>query len=179
VDRIAVSTVVYIPPEAAFDFLVDFPRYARYSEHLREVTRDGDGGAGTQYGLTFAWWKLDYTVRSEVTEVDRPERIEWRTVSRLDASGRWRVDPLDDLPADAPPDADEACRVWFEVRFDPGSVGERAVDLPRFVSLDWVIGKVRPLAVSEAERVVERVVADLEGRRREVELTVHERPDDG
>ncbi|MFB6159641.1 MAG: SRPBCC family protein [Haloferacaceae archaeon] len=175
-DRIAVSTVVYLPPEEVFEFLVDFPRYARYSEHLRDVTRDGDGSAGTRYDLTFAWWKLTYTVRSEVTAVERPERVEWRIVSRLNATGRWRVDPLGDLPADAPADADAASRVWFEVRFDPGSAGEDAVDLPRLVSLDWVLGKVKPLAVAEAERVVERVVADLEGRRRDVDLTVHERP---
>jgi hypothetical protein len=50
------------------------------------------------------------------------------------------------------------------------------LDLPRFVSLDWVVGKVKPILVEEAERVVERIVADVEGRRREVELVVHEVP---
>lgn len=175
-DRLAVSTVVYRPPEPVFDFVVDFPRYARYSEHLREVTRDGDGGAGTHYDLTFAWWKLTFTVRSEVTSVDRPTRVEWRTTRHLDAAGRWRVEALDDLPADAPADAEAASRVWFEARFDLGSVSDGAVDLPRFVPLDRVVGTVRSLAVAEAERVVERVVTDLEGRRRDVVLTVHDRP---
>jgi len=43
--------------------------------------------------------------------------------------------------------------------------------------MDWVIEKVKPLIQEEAERVVERIVADLEGRRRDVELTIHTSPD--
>jgi hypothetical protein len=39
-----------------------------------------------------------------------------------------------------------------------------------------VVRKVKPVLVEEAERVVERIVADIEGRRREVELVVHEVP---
>jgi hypothetical protein len=36
---------------------------------------------------------------------------------------------------------------------------------------------VIPLIEDEAERVVSRIVADLEGERREVELTIHDAPD--
>jgi hypothetical protein len=39
-----------------------------------------------------------------------------------------------------------------------------------------VVRKVKPVLVEEAERVVERIVADIEGRRRDVELVVHEAP---
>jgi hypothetical protein len=36
---------------------------------------------------------------------------------------------------------------------------------------------VKPLALKEAKRVVARVVRDVEGEPRSVELTVHSRPD--
>jgi uncharacterized membrane protein len=177
VDELVVSTVVYLPAEETYDFLVDFPRYATYSEHLRNVVRRrGDGGAGTRYALRFAWWKLTYTVESEVTEVDPPNRIEWRVVKNLDASGRWRIEELDDLPEDAPADATVASRVSMEVAYDPGSANESRVSLPRFVNLGWVADKIRPAITNEAENVVERVVADLEGDPRPVDLTVERGP---
>lgn len=172
-DRFTVSTLVYLPREAVFDFLVDFPRYARYSEYLTDVEREGDGGPGTRYRLRFAWWKLAYTVHSEVTAVERPDRIDWRIVRHVDAEGCWRVEGVDDPPAEA----DAASRVVLEVAFDPDSAATDAVDLPRFVSLDRVIDRVRPLAIKEGERVVRRAVEDLEGRPRPVDLVVHERPD--
>jgi hypothetical protein len=178
VDEIAVSTVVYLPPAEVYEFLVDFPRYANYSEYLREVRRAGDGSPGTRYDLTFAWWKLTYTARSEVTGTDPPERVDWRLTTDIAAEGRWRVEPLEELPPGAPGDATEACRVCLEVEYDPDSVSAGALDLPALVSLDWVVRKVTPLIVEEAERVVERIVADIEGRSRPVELTVHRHPGD-
>ncbi|MFB6089613.1 MAG: type II toxin-antitoxin system RatA family toxin [Halobellus sp.] len=175
-DELVVSTVVYLPPEEVYEFLLDFPRYARYSEHLRDVTRRrGDGGAGTRYAMRFAWWKLTYTVESEVTEVDEPERIEWRTVRNLDAGGRWRIDPLDGVPADAPSGSEAATRVSFEVAYDPDSANADRMNLPRFVSFGWVLDRLEPAIASEAERIVERVVEDLEGRRRSIDLTVERR----
>lgn len=176
-DEIAVSTVIYLPPEEVYDFLVDFPRYADYSEYLESVRRHGDGSSGTEYDLHFAWWKLTYTARSRVTDFRPPTHIDWTIVGNLDADGRWRVEPLDDLPADAPADAETGCRVFFEAEFDPDSAHSGMLDLPRFVSLGLVVRKVKPVVQREAERVVERIVADLEGRRRPVELTVHDRPD--
>jgi hypothetical protein len=179
VDRIHVSTVVCLAPPEVFDFLVDFPRYARYSEHLTNVTADGDGSPGTRYRLDFAWWKLTYTAHTEVTDVASPERLDWRVLSDVDANGRWEVEPLDAVPPELPAETGPACRVHLVVDFDPDSVGGDVLDLPRFVSLDWVVGKVTPILVEEAERVVERIVADLEGRRRDVRLDVHARPGDG
>lgn len=207
-DEIAVSTVVYLPPEEVYEFLVDFPRYANYSKYLTDVrayddggdstatgggdnsatgggdnsaTGDGDAGsdgaAGTEYALRFEWWKLSYTAHSKVTELHPPNRIEWRLTKTINARGRWLVEPLDELPEDAPADAETGCRVVFEVEFDPDSA-HGALDLPMFVSFDWVIAKIKPLVVKEAERVVERVVADLEGRDRSVSLTVRDRPDE-
>ena len=177
-DEIVVSTVVYLPPEGVYDFLIDFPRYARYSKHLKGVTQDGDGTPGTTYALRFSWWKLTYVARSQVTEVDPPTSIDWRIVKDIDARGRWRVVPLDEIPAGAPADVEAACRVFFEIEFDPDTVDDGAVDLPMFVSLDWVIDRVKPIVKKEAERIVERIVADIEGRDRPVELTLHERPEE-
>ena len=181
------STKVYADPEEVYAFLLDFPGYANYSKYLREVrTVTGDGGPGTQYALTFAWWKISYTARSEVTGVDPPERIDWKITKDIDAGGCWRVTPPDgdedeaaaEADADADPDAADAsddapCEVALEVEFDPGSASSDALDLPRLVSFDWVLKKAIPLIRDEAERVVERAVRDLEGSSRDVDLDVY------
>lgn len=172
-DRVEVSTIVYLPPEEIFEFLVDFPRYADYSEYLKEVRKNGTGEEGTRYDLKFAWWKLSYTAHSEVTDTAPPHRIDWELVEDVDAAGCWKVDPV---PPAAPPERDTACRIHFVVEFDADTARSGALDLPRFVSFDRVIGKIKPLILKEAERVVERMVADLEGERRDVELTIHDRP---
>ncbi|GAA0680850.1 SRPBCC family protein [Natronoarchaeum mannanilyticum] len=167
------STDVYLPPEEIYEFLEDFPGYADYSKYLKEVRSDGTGEEGTRYDLEFAWWKLNYTARSEVTDTDPPERIDWRIVKDVDAGGYWQVEPR---PEAAPPDRETASRVRFVVEFDPDSANAGALDLPALVSIGWVIDKIRPKVLEEAERVVERIVADLEGERRDVELRVHEQP---
>ncbi|MFB6127589.1 MAG: SRPBCC family protein [Halolamina sp.] len=187
-ERLVVATTIYRPPPEVYAFLVDFPGYANYSKYLEEVVSEGHG-EGRRYALTFAWWKLTYTAHAEVTELVEPERIEWRIRSDLDARGRWRVEPVEEaeLPADAavgddPGDADDddrdadpiapASRAVFEAEYDPGSVHGGMFDLPRLVSLDWVLKKAKPLIREEATRVVERAVDDIEGQRREVELEV-------
>ena len=184
-DELVVRTTVYAEPEAVYEFLVDFPRYARYSEHLEHVRRiDGDGGPGTRYALTFGWWRLTYTVRSEVTEIAPPERINWAIRKGIDATGHWGitaiegdVEQADTAGVDVTDEDDtaahgDACEVEFSVRFDPDSANSDALDLPRFVSVEWVLRRVIPLVRQEAVRVVERAVADLEGREREVDLEV-------
>lgn len=164
-DELVVRTEVRAEPEVVYEFLLDFPQYARYSKYLREVkTVQGDGGPDTRYALTFAWWKLTYTAHSRVTGVEPPERIDWEITKDIDAGGCWRVTPLDDA---------ETCEVALEVEFDPGSASPDALDLPRLVSFDWVLKKAIPLIRTEAERVVERAVADLEGSRRDIDLDVY------
>lgn len=168
-DEIEVRTLIYVPPEEVFEFLLNFPGYARYSEYIDRVDQNGDGSPGTQYDLVFSWWKLSYTARSEVTAVDRPASIDWKLVKDIDAQGHWGVEPAADA---APDDVETASRVTLRIAFDPDSASRDAVDLPRLVSLDWVIKKVVPLVRKEAERIVERVVADLEGERRPVDLEI-------
>jgi len=174
VDEVEVSTVVYAPPSELFEFLLDFPGYARYSEYLEAVRQDGDGTVGTRYDLVFSWWKLSYTARSEVTGVTEPERIDWRIVKDIDAEGYWAVRPA---PEKAPDGVETASEVVLRIEFDPDSASSGAVDIPRLVSLDWVIEKVKPLIWKEATRIVERVVADIEGESRDVDLQIHTGPD--
>ncbi|MFB6235069.1 MAG: type II toxin-antitoxin system RatA family toxin [Halopenitus sp.] len=164
-DELVVRTEVYAPQQEVYDLLEDLERYDQYSEYLRRVRRgEGDGGAGTRYALEFAWWKLTYTAESEVTDVDPPNRIDWRITKDIDAHGEWRVEPMD---------GDEtACEVIFVVNFDPGSANSSAIDLPLMVSFDWVLAKAIPLFQTEAECIVERAVADLEGRERDIDLDV-------
>jgi uncharacterized protein YndB with AHSA1/START domain len=173
-DAVEVSTVVYLPPEDVYEFLVDFPRYARYSKHLTEVRQHGDGGPGTEYDLVFEWWKITYTARSRVESVDPPDRIDWLIVKDIDAAGHWAVE---EVPEEAPPDRETASRVVLRVDFHPETANSNALNLPAFVSLSWVIEKVKPKIQAEAERVVRRIVADIEGESRDVELEIHSTPD--
>jgi len=173
VDRIEVSTQVYLPPEPIYEFLADFPRYATLSEYLREVRQIGDGTPGTAYHLHFQWWKLSYTAHSKVTDTDPPTRIDWELTKDLDAHGHWRIEPSETVPEGV----EDASDVFLVVRFDPHSAEKGAIDLPRFVSLSWVIEKVKPLVQKEAEAIVRKLVADLEGEERDVDLTIHAAPD--
>ena len=172
-DAVEVSTVVYVPAEEAYEFLLDFPGYARYSKHLKEVRRHGDGTPGTRYDITFTWWKLSYTARSEVTDVEPPTRIDWRLVKDIDAGGYWGIEPL---PGEAP-DGGDACRVRLHIEFRPGSANRDSLNLPAFVSFDWVVDKVKPKVETEAERICRRVVRDLEGQDRPVDLEIHQTAD--
>ncbi|SEH12440.1 Polyketide cyclase / dehydrase and lipid transport [Natronorubrum sediminis] len=173
VDRILLSTLVYRSPEEVFPYVQAFTNYPRYTEHLKDVTVHGDGGVGSRYDLRFAWWKLTYTARSRVTDISEPESLEWRLTNRVDARGEWRIEAE---PESAPDGEETASRVYFEAVYDPHTADTSSLSLPRFVSLEWVIKKVQPKLVGEAETVVERLVADIEGKRRPVELTVHETP---
>jgi SH3-like domain-containing protein len=173
-DAVEVSTVVYLPPEEVYEFLIDFPRYANYSEHLTEVRQHGDGGPGSEYELVFEWWKLRYAARSRVEAVDPPDRIDWRVIKDIDAAGFWSVE---EVPEEAPPDRETASQVTFRVDFHPESVDSDTLNLPRFVSLSWVIERVKPKIESEAQRIVRRIVADLEGESRDVDLEVRSAPD--
>lgn len=170
-ERLVVDTVVYCSPEEAYEFLLDFPGYADYSEYLESVA-ELDGDEHARYALRFSWWKLSYTARSEVTETVPPERIEWRVLGKFKAGGRWLIDPLDELPEDAPEWADEAVAISFEVEYDADTAHSGMLDLPAFISLDYVVDKAKPLVEKEARRVVERAVADLEGSRRPVSIAI-------
>ncbi|WP_049920105.1 SRPBCC family protein [Halobiforma nitratireducens] len=180
-DRILLSTVAYRPPEEAFPYVRSFTEYPRYTEHLKDVSVNGDGDAGSVYDLRFAWWKLSYTARSRVTNVSPPESLQWQLVNDLDAHGEWRIEPEPEaVPdgGDGDGDSETASRIYFEASYDPYSANKNAISLPRFVSLDRVVDKVEPRLLREAETVVERLVADIEGREtpRDVELTIHEMP---
>lgn len=172
-DRLEVSTDVYLPPADIYEFLVDFPRYAQYSKYLDRVKQYGDGSPGTEYDLVASWWKLSYTARSKVTAVDSPTRIDWEIIKDIHATGHWRIEPM---PEAAPEGEETASRVYFSVSFDTSSASRDAIDIPRFVSFDSIVNRVKPKLLEEARRVVGRIVADLEGETREVELRVHETP---
>ena len=169
-DEIEVETVVYLPPEEVFEFLLDFPGYARYSEYLEDVRTNGTGGGeGARYDMELSWWKLSYVACSKVTDVERPERIDWKLLKDVDARGSWIVE---EAPEEAPEDAETATRILLQAEYDLQSVDGSALGVPRFVSLDWVIEKVKPKVKSEAEVVVGRIVADLEGEPRDVDVDI-------
>jgi uncharacterized membrane protein len=168
VNELEARTLIHLPPEDVYEFLLDFPNYANYSEYLERVHGQGNGGPGTRYYLKFAWWKLNYTAHSEVTAVEKPSRIDWELTDDLDAEGYWQVESA--------PDAAEAVevssKVTLHISYDPSSVTVSNMDFPSFVSIGWLLDKVKPKIAEEAERVVERIVEDLEGEPRPVDLEV-------
>jgi Polyketide cyclase / dehydrase and lipid transport. len=178
VDKVVVRTCVYETPERVYEFLIDFPRYANYSKYLDAVNQTtGDGGPGTEYALVFSWWKIEYMARFQLTGMDAPTQIDWRVIKDISAAGYWGIESVTDrseITGNLNPDldAEAVCEVTFEIQFDPSSASSDALDLPRFVSMDYVVDKVISLIQREATRVVERAVADLEGASREVELHV-------
>ncbi len=169
-NRIEVSTDVYLPPQEVYAFLLEFRTYAKYSEYLRSVRQFGEGGPGTEYDLEFAWWKLRYTARSRVVEVEPPNRIEWRVIKDIDAAGRWLIEPSETDETES--GDDRATTVTLVIQYAPDSAERGSVDLPRFISFGWVIEKVKPKIQREAENIVRRVVADLEGEARDVTLHI-------
>lgn len=160
-DEVIVETELAVPPDETFEFLLDFPGYVRYSEYLDHVTQRGDGGVGTRYELSLSWWRLSYTAHTEVTGIERPDRIDWRVLRAVNAHGSWEIHPIDG-----------GSRVRLRIRYDPDSADPSAIDIPRLVSLSWIIERVKPLVITEAEETVERIVADLEGEPRPVDLDI-------
>lgn len=165
-DEVIVETDLRVSPEETFEFLLDFPGYVRYSEYLDSVRQQGDGGAGTRYELSLSWWRLAYTARTEVTNIDRPSRIDWRVLRAVDAHGSWEIEP------DAANDGSAGSRVRLRIRYDPETADPSVIDMPRLVSLGWIIDRVKPIVVREAEATVERIVADLEGEPRPVDIDI-------
>lgn len=184
--RLELATDVYADPSAVYELLVAFDDYARFSEHLEDVTRHGDGTPGTEYDLTVSWWRLSHTARSRVTDVDPPNRIDWRLVSDLSARGQWLIEDVSEpLGSADPPDAVEpdagdepavdespVTRVRLVAEYDPASADADALGLPVLCSVDTLVDRATPIVREEAERVVERVVAELEGEPRTIDLEV-------
>jgi len=93
-------------------------------------------------------------------------------IKDIAANGHWEIDQRETVPEDAPDDVTTVCDVSLRIDFDPDSADSSAVNLPSLVSMGWVLKKVIPLIKNEAERVVQRAVNDVEGRRRDVEFSV-------
>jgi ribosome-associated toxin RatA of RatAB toxin-antitoxin module len=171
VDGLDASTVLYVPPEELYEFVTGLRGYAKYSPHLEAVRQDGDGGPGTEYEIKVAWWRLSYTSHTVVTDVDPPERVDWRTSEGLKARGYWGIEPLPDT--EVPPDRDHATRLRLRIQFDPGTFGR--VPLGGW-TIDRLFARITPVVVREAERILEGMARDLEGEPRSVDLEVHRRP---
>ena len=166
-DQVVLETDVRVAPAEVFAFLMDFPGYVKYSEYLEEIRQDGDGGEGTTYELALRWWRLSYTARTEVTAVKEPERIEWEVKRVVRAHGAWEIDPVD------PPEVDwEGSRVRLRIQYAPDTADASVIGLPPLVSVGWLVDRIQPIVLEEAERIVRRVVADLEGEPRPVELRI-------
>lgn len=162
VHALEVRTTVARPPGAVFEHVTDFASYPSYTKYLRDVGVRGDGDVGTEYRLHFGWWRLTYDAHTRVTGLDAPNTLDWEVTRDLDARGRWIVDE----------DGGDRSDVRFRVHYDPTSVSAGAVDLPTLVPLDWVVERVVDLIEEEGRRVVERLVADIEGEARSVDLSI-------
>ncbi len=191
---IEVSTTVDVPPREAYAFVLDFEGHADYSEHVEDVVRRGDGGVGTRFDIELSWWQLSYTFPTQVTGLDEPARIGWKTPNGLHARGDWRFEPVpsatdggvggadaatettenaastDDAAATDEEREQSTTQVTLRAEYDMSR--SRLPPLPPLVSFDSVLSRLKPVVRREARRVFEQAVADLEGERRRVTLDV-------
>jgi len=173
VHRLSLATDVHVPPERAYEFLLDFPNYPRYTDVLEEVRREGSGDVGTEYHFDVAWWRISRTVRSRVTGLEPPRRIEWRLLGDLAVQGRWRVDPpAADGASDAP------TRVHLIAEYDPAGSRLAGIGGAALLSSSRVRRTLATRLRADAESLLERIVADLEGSPRPVDLEVLEWPEE-
>lgn len=163
-EQLEATATVHAPPPEVFELLADFPSYVEYTDYLEAVEATGSGDAGTEYTMHFAWWRVEYSVRSVVTDLDPPRRIEFELVEGLEAEGAWEIAAREAAP--------EVSDIRFVIRYDPGTIGGDAVSLPSLISLGTVIDRAKPYLLSEAEGVLERIVEELEGEPRSVEVTL-------
>ncbi|MFB6117003.1 SRPBCC family protein [Halosegnis sp.] len=162
-DVLEASTRVAVAPSELFAFLQDPSGWASYSDHVEEVRRYGDGGPGTDYRITVSWWRFSYTVHERVTDVDPPERIDWRTTDGVRATGSWRVESTE-----------SGSRLWLRIEVDPETL--RGGTLARVLPFEELIARLRPVVAREAETILTGMVADLEGEPRPVEIELHQEP---
>lgn len=172
-ERLKLSTLVYAPPQDVYDVLIDFEDYPKYTQYVNNVKRRGDGGEGTEFGISFGWWKLSYTAWSEVTGLDEPNLIEWELTKDIDADGRWEIEDVTD---EAEADVEAVTRVTIDVQFQVSKSGSKILDLPRFVRFGWVVDRVKPLIFKEARSVLQNLIYELEGEKRTPVLEIHETP---
>ncbi|UPM45110.1 type II toxin-antitoxin system RatA family toxin [Halocatena salina] len=172
-ETVEASTLVYVSPEEIYEFLVDFRQYESYTKYVSDIERQGDEDAGAVYDIPLSWWKVTYTARAEVTDVDRPSQIEWELAKGIDAHGRWEIEHV---PEEAPEDKSDACRVRFYSEFDPDSADGDTLNLPSVIPVSRIIDRVKPKIQTAARVITRRMIADLEGEEREIDLKVHEAP---
>lgn len=172
-ETVEASTLVYLSPEEIYEFLVDFQQYEKYSKYVTDIDRQGEEDAGAVYDIALSWWKITYTARAEVTDVDPPTRIDWELIKDVDAQGYWEIEHV---PEEAPEGKSDASRVRCYAEFDLESADPEAFNLPRVVPLDRIIDRVKPKVGAFARIVVRRMIADLEGEEREIDLKVHKAP---
>lgn len=160
-DKVEFETTVYAPRSDVYDFLVEFENYGRYSDKIDDVTVVGDDPL--EWEISVSWWLLSYTARSAVTQRVENQRIDWEITKDVDAWGSWILEDTESEDRRY----DDATRVVLEAEYDPEHA-DRLSSLPtsKLVSL------AKPVVIKEGRRVLRRVVGDLEGRRRNVDLNV-------
>jgi uncharacterized membrane protein len=173
VDAIEASAPLYVSPETVYEFVRSYDGVAEHSDHVERVERDGDGGPGTDYRITFSWWRLSFTSESRVTETERPAYVAWRSTGSVRARGRWRMEQIPD--EELPSDREVGTELSLRIEFDPTTLAGGTVT--RLLSLSRLVERVTPVVERECRSVLSGVVADLEGAPRRVRYTVHRGPD--
>ncbi|MFW6383795.1 MAG: SRPBCC family protein [Halodesulfurarchaeum sp.] len=154
-NRIEVSQPIERAPEAVFEVVEAFSRYPAYSKYLDAVSQVGTRDDLPEYALSFSWWRLTYETRTRVLDRDPPRTLDWEVATDVDASGTWTVEPL----------GPDRARLRLEARYDLDSIGSTGVSLPFGFSVNWLKRNVDDLISSEADRVLARIAANLEGQR--------------
>lgn len=171
-ETVEASTLVYLSPEEIYENLADLRQFEDYSKYVTDISREGDDQL-SEYEITVSLWKIGYTARMEITDVEPPSRIDWKLVKSIDAHGYFEIEHV---PEEAPEGKPDACRVTCHGEFDPDTVTAEALDLPKLIPVSKIIDKFGSKVEPAARIIIGRIISDMEGEERSVELTVHERP---
>jgi ribosome-associated toxin RatA of RatAB toxin-antitoxin module len=157
--KATLEATAYAPVEDVYDFFMDFENYAKYSGYVERIrtVREGDY---PEWAITFKWWIVRYTFRSQLLDYAEHEHIEWELTKDVDVRGKWRFEETTD--EDGEPATDVELDLWY----DPRSVSKMN-PVPLFPT-SRLIRIVKPVAARHINTVLQRVTQELEGEPREV-----------
>lgn len=98
-EPVQTSYLVYSPsPEKVFDALLDIRRFPEWASGLRRAEvvsaagRPAEMRPGAELEFHLSAAGMSHRIRSAVTEVQRPRRIEWRYISGAVGRGGWLLE---------------------------------------------------------------------------------------
>lgn len=166
VDGFTLEVTFNAPIQTVFDSLTDFDQFEDYTDAARIAVR-GEG-VGTRCYINLQKRVLDiparYTVRTRLTELDKPNHVAWEVTQDLDVWGGYELDAVDD--------GKTKVTLFFNIDTDASNLD--ALPAPPGASPRDMVEMVLPTFMSESSGVLEGLTEHIEGSPREPDVTVTE-----